>query len=170
LPPRGVLKKLFSDIEDQLAELVLVGVLPPIHSAFIIPPWPTRYHDPSFSEHEKSITNTCSYLSMGVREHLVLGVLPSVMRRLFMTMAHNLTGEPERAKTADEANRRLREAGFPEEAISTWWMLLMDPRVKKTAHRVWESGDFVSLMSLVNKTLRNKATYRSAIETLTSEH
>jgi hypothetical protein len=96
--------------------------------------------------------------------------MPKIERRLSMTTAPDLTGEPEKARVADEASQRLREAGFPEAAIATWWMLLIDPKVKKTAHRVWESGDFVTLTSLVDKTLRNKTKYRSAIETLASEH
>ena len=87
-----------------------------------------------------------------------------------MTTASNLIGEPDKAKAADETNRLLRDAGFPETAINTWWMLLIDPKVKKTAHRVWELGDFATLTWLVEKTLRNRAKYRSAIETLTSEH
>jgi hypothetical protein len=87
-----------------------------------------------------------------------------------MTTAANWAGEPDKAKVADETSRRLREAGFPETAITTWWMLLIDPKVKMTAHRVWESGDFSTLSWLVDETLRNEAKYRSAIETLTSEH
>lgn len=87
-----------------------------------------------------------------------------------MTTAPDLIGEPEKAKAADETNQRLREAGFPETAITAWWMLLVDPKVKKTAYRVWESGDFATLSGLVDKTLKNKARYRSAIEELASKH
>jgi hypothetical protein len=82
----------------------------------------------------------------------------------------DLNGESEKAKVADETNERLREAGFPETAITTWWMLLVDPKIKKTAHRVWESGDFATLSDLVDRTLRNKAQYRSAIQELASKH
>ena len=49
-------------------------------------------------------------------------------------------------------------------------MLLIDLKVKKTAHRVWESGDFATLTELVDKTLRNKPQYRSAIEKIASKH
>lgn len=87
-----------------------------------------------------------------------------------MATASDLGSEAARAKAADETNQRLREAGFPETAITTWWILLVDPKVKKTAHRVWESGDFVTLRSLVYKTLRDKAWYRSEIEKLASKH
>jgi hypothetical protein len=87
-----------------------------------------------------------------------------------MAAARDVTNEPEKAKAADEASERLREAGFPEVAITTWWMLLVDPKVGKTAYRVWESGDFVTLGGLVDKTLRNKARYRSTIEDLASKH
>ena len=87
-----------------------------------------------------------------------------------MATAPDLGGEVEKAKVADETNHRLREAGFPETAITTWWMLLVDPKAKKTAYRVWESGDFATLSELVDKTLRNKATYRSAIQKLASKH
>jgi hypothetical protein len=87
-----------------------------------------------------------------------------------MTTAHNVTNEPEKAKVADETNQRLREAGFPQIAITTWWMLLVDPKVGMTAHRVWESGDFVTLGRLVDKTVRQKTKYRSAIEDLASKH
>jgi hypothetical protein len=57
----------------------------------------------------------------------------------------HVTGEPDKTKAADETNQHLREAGFPKTAITTWWMLLIDPNVKMTAHRVSESGDFATL-------------------------
>jgi hypothetical protein len=89
-----------------------------------------------------------------------------------MSMAKNsdLIGEAERAEAADETNQRLREAGFPETAITTWWMLLVDATFAKTAHQLWDSGDFVSLGGLVDKTLENKAEYLSVIEDLASKH
>jgi hypothetical protein len=87
-----------------------------------------------------------------------------------MATAPNFAGEPQKAKVADEASQRLREAGFPETAITAWWMLLLDPKIKETAHRVCESGDFATLNWLVDKTLQDKAKYRSALETLASEH
>jgi len=43
-----------------------------------------------------------------------------------MTTAPDLIGEPEKAKAADETSQRLREAGSPEAAINTWWLLLID--------------------------------------------
>jgi hypothetical protein len=87
-----------------------------------------------------------------------------------MATAPNFAGEPQKVKVAGDAGQRLREAGFSEPAITAWWMLLVDPKIKETAHRVWESGDFATLNRLVDKTLQNKANYRSALETLASEH
>jgi hypothetical protein len=87
-----------------------------------------------------------------------------------MQPAPDLGSEQARRKAADETSQRLREAGFPETAITTWWMLLVDPNVKKTAHQVWASGDFVTLGELVDKTVRNKAGYQSSIEKLASKH
>lgn len=76
----------------------------------------------------------------------------------------------EASRAADSANQRLREAGFPERAIDAWWMLLKDPTLKKTPHRIWEAGDFTTLDSLVRKTLRNQERYRSKLEQVISDH
>lgn len=73
-------------------------------------------------------------------------------------------------KVADEVSTQLRSSGFPETTITSWWMLLKDADLQKTPHRVWESGDYETLWLLVDKTLRNKATYRSVLEKVTSDH
>lgn len=87
-----------------------------------------------------------------------------------MATAPELGGEVEKARVADETSQRLREAGFPETAITTWWMLLIDPAAEMTAFQIWEAGDLASLRTLVDKTLRNEAKYRSEIQTLASQH
>jgi len=83
-----------------------------------------------------------------------------------------MTTSPDReaVKAADEATDRLKEAGFPATAIQSWWMLLTDPEVNMTPHRVWESRDFATLGHLVDKTVRSRDAYRSELERITSEH
>lgn len=81
-----------------------------------------------------------------------------------------MTPEAEAAKVADWVNQQLRDAGFPETAIQSWWMLLRDPQIDQTPYRVWESRDFFTLNDLLEKTLREPSSYRSRLERVTSQH
>jgi hypothetical protein len=63
---------------------------------------------------------------------------------------------------------QLTRAGFLQNAQSAWWMLIVDPELKKTPFRLWESGDFESLRRLVEKTLGNPTEYMHRIEEETS--
>jgi len=76
----------------------------------------------------------------------------------------------EAAKVADDVNIQLRNAGFPETAISSWWRLLIDKDANKTPRRIWDSGDYDTLWVIVNKTLQQKPAYRAALEKVTSMH
>ena len=89
-----------------------------------------------------------------------------------MATAPNLCWEPdpEKARVADRTNYRLRQAGFPEAAITSWWMLLTDAEVGRTPYRVWESGEFGVLDHIVAKTIKDRDTYRSLLGHVTSRH
>ena len=87
-----------------------------------------------------------------------------------MATAHDPMGPLQAARVADEVSRCLRDAGFPETAISTWWMLLIDPDFGRTAHRIWEAGEYTTLRELADKTVRDKAVYREHLELLTSDY
>jgi hypothetical protein len=75
-----------------------------------------------------------------------------------------------KAHEADLVTARLTEAGFPQTAQTTWWMLLIDPEVNQTPFRVWDSEDFETLHHLVDKTLAHPAVYLQEIEEVTSTH
>jgi len=78
--------------------------------------------------------------------------------------------EIEKAKVADEVTERLRdEVGLPDVAITAWWQWMTDTEVRKTPHRVWESGDFETLDRLVEKTVTDPGAYRTALERVISE-
>ena len=81
-----------------------------------------------------------------------------------------MTSPNEAAKVADEVSTQLRKAGFPETAITSWWMLLKDPELEMTPYRVWESGEYEVVWQIVDKTLARKAEYRSALEKVASDH
>ena len=82
----------------------------------------------------------------------------------------NPPSETQAAEVADQVGAALRGAGLPETAIHAWWMLLVDPDLQRTPHRVWESGDYEALWVLVEKTLADSARYRSALEKVASDH
>lgn len=84
-----------------------------------------------------------------------------------------MTARPEidrKAHEADLVTAQLTEAGFPQTAQTSWWMLLVDPEIHRTPYRVWDSEDFVVLHQLVEKTLAHPASYMHALEEVTSAH
>ena len=87
-----------------------------------------------------------------------------------MTSANEPPEPQEAARVADEVSGRLREAGFPERAVTAWWMLLVDPNLQQTAYRVWKSGDYATLWTFVDRTVGNIAAYRRALEEVISDH
>src|SRR3974377_1075775 len=75
-----------------------------------------------------------------------------------------------KAHEADLVTAQLTEAGFPQTAQTSWWWLLVDPKIKSTPSLVWDSEDFALLHQLVEKTLAHPAAYMHAIEEVTSAH